>query len=539
MQQEGNVDNIPGASGSGMGTPDLSRRSIEIPQLTREKAAFEEAIIGQDEAVDSFAKLLVTLRSGVRRAKPQPLDVKFLAGPSGVGKTEIVYRLAELLGGDPQSRDKVIVLNGGAYKTQYQISQLLGSPPGYIGSKDSRYPGGTEPILSQKNLDSHKIPFKDNGGRSKDAVIILMDEAEKADQSVHQAFLSVLDRGTLQLADNTPVDFRNAVIIFTSNVGNQQVEELRKKALQEATEQQIPEAFRETAGEAMAGQEAKGTVSEAFKMAFPPELRGRIRDLVIFNHLTPATVERIVNLRVRDVEEEFRANGISFHLELSDKARRWLVEKGYNPSEGARALDKVMADSIQTPLTLAQTELGLEGKTVYVDFEKGSDDLSFYLPEKAVSTESDLSSGIRVQLYQQLHSDLRGGGSSLDNYVAIRAKLVKEGLITSPEIANNDIGVQNIIRERLAERLQNIGYEFFYRLLTQCYNAGLINEKELEKVPETKEAAQKLLNSIIDSREPVVLGNIIDLFILAGFGTPEDWEKSMETRERGIFTIRY
>lgn len=194
-------------------------RKLDMPDLTKEKAAFNSRIVGQEEAVDRFATLFGKIKSGIRSKAPGPLDIKFLAGPSGVGKTEMVYVLAGLLGEDEQqSQAKVIKINGGEYQESHAISRLLGSPPGYVGYRDP-------PLFSKENLDKHRIFYTDKAGKKRDVVIILIDEAEKANESLHRAFLSVMDKGQMDLANNTSVDFSNLLIFYTSNVGNQQVEQ--------------------------------------------------------------------------------------------------------------------------------------------------------------------------------------------------------------------------------------------------------------------------------------------------------------------------
>lgn len=520
------------------GASEPARRLIEIPPLTEEKAAFQEAIIGQEDAVDSFATLLARLKSGIRSVKPQPLDAKFLAGPSGVGKTEIVYRLAEVLSGNAKdARSKVIKINGGEYQEKWAVSRLLGSAPGFIGSEDPRWPGGTPPVFSQDNLDNHRIFYTDSNGKQKDVVIILVDEADKVDNAVHKTFLSILDKASLDLANNKSADFRNAIILFTSSVGSLQMEQLRDMAQGETTSQDIPEAFREAAGEALVGQEAKETINEAFKAAFPPEFRGRIKDLVIFKHLTPEAIERIINLRVREVEQDFLANGIPLNLKLSPSAHQWLIKRGYNPAEGARALDKVIADSVRIPLTLAQTGVGLSGKTIYADFEEGSEGLQLYIPETATSKWTDLPQDAYLRLTEALVSGGTGRVQiSIQNYKKERAKLVEEGVIASPDMANRDPGIQAMIVGGIEYRLGQgdiVGLRFFFAV---AYDADLITKELLEK-PEIKEAARKQLKKLVDSRQPVVLGGYTDLFMLAGIGTAEEWEKSIGPSGWGILTV--
>lgn len=500
-----------------IGLPEQPARTlIEIPPLTEEKASFQEAIIGQDEAVDTFAILLARLKSGIRPTSPQPFDAKFLGGPSGVGKTEIVYRLAEVLsGGAKDARSKVIKLNGGEYQQEHTIGRVLGAPPGYIGSEDPRWPGGTPPLFSQENLDSHKISYIDKNGKQRDVVLILVDEAEKANIALHRAFLSILDKGNLDLANNKSADFKNAVIFYTSNEGNEQVEQMHSQD-----------------GEVPQPEEVIAVYEEAFKNAFPPELRGRIREIVVFNHLNPEALERIVNLKVKDIEQEFLANGVPFTLELSDEARKWILERGYNRSEGARALDKVITDAVKTPLTLAQTGVGLLGRTVYADFEENSEGLQFYLPETATQLPSNLSSEAYIRLARTFGA--KDTWESMKEYVAERRKLIEEGVIASPEIANKDPNIQNIMVSSINYRINNLDFDALNFFVILTANAGLV-DKEILSRPEVKEAAQKRIKQIVERDEAVVLEDCMNLFILAGLGTAKDWGKSTGKPALGIF----
>lgn len=535
------------------------RRRLEIPQPKDEIKAFGEAIIGQDEAVYAFARLLVSLKSGIRPVKPQPLDTIFLAGPSGVGKTEIVYRLAELLGGNPQARSKVIKLNGGEYKSKAEVARLIGSPPGYIGSEDPRYPGGTKPLLSQESLNSHQISFKDKSGQDRNVVIILVDEAEKADPAVHRALLSAMDHGNLDLANNTSADFRNAVIFFTSNVGNQQVEQLRDRAQKEAAAQDIPVAFREAAGEALAGGEAKETVNEAFKMAFPPEFRGRINDLIIFRNLSEDAISKIIDLKVAELQHEFTVNGVPIKIELDETARAYLIKNGYNPSEGARALEKVIQTAIRDQLILADGSLGLANKTIYIEQDRQTKELAFYFsenpdlvqevpkpqsaqppqgsaaqaeanPQRPVQSEGkpEVAAQIQEQNIPQISPTVKAElikqlGYGLKDYLSKREQFVKDGLLRSGRDANLQPEIAIMASAKL---LQQWGYglDDYIRYRNQLDQAGIFSISGMNNWYAIKEGAAAGLrvqltygfNDFIRFR---------DKLVKAGIGTVEEWNR--------------
>ncbi|MBM3209248.1 ATP-dependent Clp protease ATP-binding subunit [Candidatus Shapirobacteria bacterium] len=335
------------------------RQRIPIATLEAEEGELHQSIVGQEEAVAAFASLVAQLRSGIWSTKPGPVDAKFIAGPSGVGKTELVYAFADMLAGGKHGRQQVITINGAEYQEPYSTSRLWGSAPGLVGSRGagSLY---VEPVLSRANLDKHKITFTDRTGKKRSVVIILVDEAEKADIALHQAFLSILDRGDLDMADNTSVDYSDTVILYTSNIGNQEVERY------EATH---PEA------KGLSPTEIRLAV---FRARYPPELRGRINELIIFRESTPEEVRTITQMKVEEVEEVFRVNGIELKLELSEEALQWLIERGYKPEEGVRSMAKIVRSHVLDQLRLADKGISLHGKQIYIDVDPETGGLAFY-----------------------------------------------------------------------------------------------------------------------------------------------------------------
>lgn len=324
------------------------RTRIPIVTLEGEMARLHGTIIGQEEAVTAFANLYAQLMSGIRSTKPGPLNVKFLAGPSGVGKTELVLAFAEMLSGEPQGGDKVIVINGPEYQEFQSISRLFGSPPGYVGSR-GREACYVSPVLSAENVAKHRIKFKDRYGKPKTAVVILIDEAEKACLSFHQTFLSVLDKGKLDMADNTSVNFSDAIILYTSNIGNHEVEKYKQRT---SRAQKLSPAE---------------IVTEMFRKTYPPEYRGRIDEVIIFRQLMPEEIRAITLMKVKEVEKVFKANDIEIGLELSPEALAWLIARGYREEEGVRSMAKVVKRHILDKLRLANGGVNLNGKQIYVD----------------------------------------------------------------------------------------------------------------------------------------------------------------------------
>lgn len=548
--------------GPNLETTEPQRKKIDIPALIDEKDAFRERIIGQDEAVDAFAILLAKIKSGIRQQRPGPIDIKFLAGPSGVGKTEMVYALADLVAeGNDNAKAKVIKLNGGEYQGEHMIARLVGSPPGYLGSEDPSRPGFKNPALfSQENLDQNRITYKDRTGQKRSVVFILVDEAEKANDALHRAFLGVLDKGQMTIGNNKSSDFSNAVIFYTSNVGNQEVEDMRS-------------------GDALKGAELKEVVSNSFRNAFPPEFRGRIKELIVFNNLNEEAIKKITALKIKKVEDDFAKNGIRISLELSPAALEWLIKQGYNPSEGARALEKVIDGRIHDKLVLAHVGINIDGKKIYADIEEENTELSFYFnegeqleaPKKSMQAPKIQKSPVSAapihiepvveqkaqpaieqqpaakpeavrehkpffaqpqegqipkipdRLKHKLLTDLSGGiGRGVTYYVAERNKLVEEGLLEAGA-ADIQPEIREAAAQRIIEKMQT-PYGDYINETGQVVRAGLLSLEEINNSPYIKDTIrQKLLDKLRYGTR--TFKDEVDKLVKAGIGTEEEWKK--------------
>lgn len=375
--------------GEGEEAPKAKRHGekIEIPPPEDVEREIHKSIVGQDGAVKELARLYTKIRSGVRLSKTKPIDSIFLAGPSGVGKTESVIALAKMLietmpeenmksdEGDerdekkkrqeqtnrPKERrwqnesevqitesdalTKIVKLDGGNFQFGHEIASLLGSPHGYLGFDTSKG------LLHSRTLERHKIKFKDFRGREQEVILILLDEAEKGHEKLHNAFLAILDKGRLTLGDNSVTDLSNAVIFFTSNVGNVEVERSREHGIGFKREEISPER----------------EFSKSFKKIFRPEYRGRINKTIVFEHLRPEDLRRIVDLQLTRIEKQFRTVGIDLDLEVTPAAKEFFVRKGHNLSEGARAMVRVMEDDILDQLVMASRHYVLNDRVVVAD----------------------------------------------------------------------------------------------------------------------------------------------------------------------------
>ncbi len=285
-------------------------------------------IIAQDEAVRKVSEAIRRSRAGVSDPK-RPLGSFLFLGPTGVGKTELSRALAEFLFGD---EDAMVRLDMSEFKEEHSVSKLIGSPPGYVGYEE----GGklTEAV------------------RRRPYTVILLDEVEKAHPRVFDLFLQVLDDGRLTDSHGRTVSFRNAVIIMTSNIGS--------FYLQEALKRGTEEAF----------SEAEARVLEEVKKAFRPEFLNRIDEIVVFRPLKLEEIRSIVDLMIKNLNKRLSEQGLS--VELSDEARDWLAGRGYEPSQGARPLRRLIQREIENKLSemILREEL-TDGDAVLVRVEDG------------------------------------------------------------------------------------------------------------------------------------------------------------------------
>lgn len=356
---------------SGSGNNGDNGNKINIPKPTDIEERLHKSIIGQKEAVKNFAKLKKVIESGFRPGKG-PIDVEWLSGPSGVGKTEMVKKMVDLMLEDhpqydedgklieePRAADHMIRIDGGSYQGEHEIAKVLGSPPGYVGS------GGAgnsyvEPILSQSNIERNSIYYTDERGNERKVCVILIDEAEKANQALYRTLLSALDDGVLTLNNNEKVDLSDCVFLFTSNLGNQEVADAKQRG-----DKRTPEEI----------------YQEAYKGKFPAEFLGRVRKTNIFEHLSREEVGQIVSLRLKEIESVFASNGTNFNLDVTPEVTDWLVDRGYSKSEGARAMQKLMNDIIQEPLIAIDGEYILDRKNIVISVSSDGKELEFSTPD--------------------------------------------------------------------------------------------------------------------------------------------------------------
>ena len=298
------------------GIPVYKLTEEETAKLLRMEDELHKRVVGQEDSIKAVSQAIRRTRAGLKDPK-RPSGSFIFLGPSGVGKTELAKTLAEFLFGDEQA---LIALDMSEYMEKHTVSRLVGSPPGYVGYEE----GGqlTEAV--------RRKPFS----------VVLFDEIEKAHPDVFNTLLQILEEGRLTDSQGRSVDFRNTVLIMTSNLGTQN---LRKANL----------GFTK-ADEAITYERMKEKVTEALKDHFRPEFLNRIDEVIVFHELTREEVTRIVDLMIKRLQDQLEAQGIG--LELTESAKVLLALRGYDPTLGARPLRRAIAGYLRALRALQCSE---------------------------------------------------------------------------------------------------------------------------------------------------------------------------------------
>jgi ATP-dependent Clp protease ATP-binding subunit ClpC len=296
------------------GVPVQALTEEETAKLLRMEAVLHERIVGQDEAVTSVSKAIRRARAGLKDPK-RPSGSFIFLGPSGVGKTELSKALANFLFA---TEDALISLDMSEYMEKHTVSRLIGSPPGYVGFDE----GG------QLTEQVRRKPYS----------VILFDEIEKAHPDVFNILLQILEEGRLTDAQGRKVDFKNTIVIMTSNIGARDI--VKKSEL----------GFVPAAGSGGLGYEVvKERVTGELKKAFKPEFLNRVDEVIVFHDLNSEEIEQIVDLMVDRLREQLMLQG--FGITLSEDARKLLAAEGFDPTLGARPLRRAIQRLLEDPLS--------------------------------------------------------------------------------------------------------------------------------------------------------------------------------------------
>jgi ATP-dependent Clp protease ATP-binding subunit ClpC len=321
------------------GIPVSQMMETEAEKLLHMEERLHERIIGQDEAIHAVADAIRRARAGLKDPA-RPIGSFIFIGPSGVGKTELAKALAWFLFDD---EDALVRIDMSEYREQHTVSRLFGAPPGYVGYEE----GGqlTEAV--------RRRPYR----------VLLFDEIEKAHPEVWNALLQILDDGRMTDGQGNVVDFRNTVLIMTSNLGTEYV---RKGG----TLGFLPRSDDDEE------REAQSKIEKALKGTFRPEFLNRIDEIIMFSPLTVEQMEQIVDLQMKEIQE--RLNEFGVRVELTDVARKWLARQGYDPAFGARPLRRALQKYLESPLSVdLLSGKFTSGKIIVADIREGENALYF------------------------------------------------------------------------------------------------------------------------------------------------------------------
>lgn len=316
------------------GVPVQRIAQAEGARLLKMAEEMKGSVVGQDEAIMKVVKSIQRNRAGLKDPN-KPIGTFIFLGPTGVGKTQLAKVLAQYLF---DSVDNLIRIDMSEYMEKFSVSRLMGAPPGYVGYEE----GGQ---LTEK---VRRRPY----------AVVLLDEIEKAHPDVFNILLQVLDEGQLTDSLGRRVDFRNTIVIMTSNIGSRELKDFGQGV-----------GFSTKAKQSAANEHTKGVIQKALKRAFAPEFLNRIDDVVLFNTLSREDIHLIIDIELKGLYQ--RVNSLGFNIELSEKAKDYVLEKGYDIQFGARPLKRAIQKYLEDPMaeTIIKSSL-VEGDSLLVDFDE-------------------------------------------------------------------------------------------------------------------------------------------------------------------------
>jgi len=333
------------------GVPVKRIAQSESTRLLHMNEDLMKEVVGQNEAIVKITKAIQRNRVGLKDPK-KPIGSFIFLGPTGVGKTELARALAKYLF---DSDDALIRMDMSEYMEKFSVTRLIGAPPGYVGYEE----GGQ---LTEKV-------------RRKPYSVILFDEIEKAHPDVYNILLQVLDDGLLTDGLGRRVDFKNTMIIMTSNIGARQLKDFGEGI-----------GFSTTAQKEDPDSHSKSVIAKALKRTFSPEFLNRIDDVMIFNSLKKEHIFMIIDIALRDVLK--RIDALGFKLDLTNSAKDFLAEKGYDPQFGARPLHRAIQKYLEDPLAEEMLKTNIKkGQLLHIDLDKKADALKITIKVPKKSSE--------------------------------------------------------------------------------------------------------------------------------------------------------
>jgi ATP-dependent Clp protease ATP-binding subunit ClpC len=334
------------------GIPVKRMVQAESDKLRKMSVDMKGMVVGQDEAILKVVKAIQRNRVGLKDPK-KPIGTFIFLGPTGVGKTELARSLARYMF---DSEEALIRIDMSEYMEKFTVSRLIGAPPGYVGYEE----GGQ---LTEKV-------------RRKPYSVILLDEIEKAHPDIYNILLQVLDDGQLTDGLGRKVDFKNTLIIMTSNIGVRQLKDFGE-GVGFATQSRVQHA--EEAG--------KAVIEKALKRTFSPEFLNRVDDVIIFNSLTKENIFEIIDILMKGVLK--RLKNLGFTLEITDEAKNFIADKGYDQQFGARPLHRAIQKYLEDPLAEEILSMNIKpGDVMICDLDKEEQKLKFTLSEGASAEHS-------------------------------------------------------------------------------------------------------------------------------------------------------
>jgi ATP-dependent Clp protease ATP-binding subunit ClpC len=321
------------------GIPVSRLREAETERLVHMEDELHQRVIGQDESIKAISRAIRRSRAGLKDPH-RPIGSFIFSGPTGVGKTELARALAEFLFAD---RDALIRVDMSEYMEKFSVSRLIGAPPGYVGYEDS----GTLTKAVRRR------PYS----------VVLLDEIEKAHPDVFNILLQVLDEGRLTDNYGRVIDFKNTVIIMTSNLGARDITKGKAMGFHQRDQESAYETMRER-------------VREEIERAFNPEFLNRVDDIIVFHPLTREQIGEIVHIMLKDVQDRLVEENL--RVRLTEAALNFLVDRGYDEKFGARPLRRAIQRFIEDPLS--EKILGAEfpaGEEIEIDVAADGEKLDF------------------------------------------------------------------------------------------------------------------------------------------------------------------